>query len=112
MLRYRREDCSNDIFQREKLKKCFRKCFSQRASEFTLEECQVDMTLKKGEGFLKTGGNLNKNKGKEGGKERTSLMYAKDMFKSTLGDMIREQDCLLSSGESLVKDQVKPPAIH
>ena len=51
---------SNDIFQREKSKKCFRKCFSQRASEFTVEECQVDMTIKKGEGFLKTGGKLTK----------------------------------------------------
>lgn len=39
-------------------------------------------------------------------------MDAKDMFKSTLGDMVRERDCPVSSGERLVKDQVKHLAIH
>ena len=40
------------------------------------------MTIKKGEAFLKTEGKLNKNKGRERGKERTSLMEAKVKVKS------------------------------
>lgn len=47
---------------------------------------------------------LNENKGREGRKERASLMEAKDMFEAPLGDMVRKQVCLVPSGEHLMRN--------